>query len=185
MVVQRKRIASTLAIIYVASLLAGFAVKAQAADTVHEPPSPLEFRIAVEKGDYWSPEWVYIAWELRNVSNSAVYVCQWPGPAFSHGWEYPEGVFNGTVPGYPHSPKLSRKFFVELKPGEAILGSTYYRVQANPTGFVDVVGHYRSGQTGKEHGLVAWQGEVTSESVTVEVPKSPPPEPETKEGSPK
>lgn len=140
-------------------------------DTGSEQATPVDFEITVDAGDPWEEDWVYIHWELVNESDAPVYVCQWPGPAFGSTWEEPDGIVKGHVPGYPHTRKLTRKYFVELKPGEALMGLTRYHVHPTPTGTLAIHGAYRSGQTGGEHGVSAWRGEADSNWVDVEVPK--------------
>src|SRR5262245_29795651 len=99
MVAHRRWLQGTTLVLFLAILATSSVALTQ--DDASEPAPPLELRITVDKGDHWDPKWVFIGWELVNVSSGPVYVCQWPGPAFSHGWEYPEGEYNGTVPGYP------------------------------------------------------------------------------------
>ncbi len=142
-----------------------------------EQTPPLVFRIAVEPPGPREGTWLSVRWELENTSSSAVYVCQWPGPAFGSSWDMPDGTSQGHAPGYPHTRKLERKYFVALKPGEALIGQSRYLAFPTPSGKLSVWGEYRSGQAGDEFGLHAWQGRIDSNSVTVDVPTEAKPAP--------
>ena len=168
---RRSRIYPAMVATLVAALLASHLSRTSEAGTDDEPAPPLDFRIRVKPGDPWAPEWAYVYWELVNTSYSAIYVCQWPGPAFGSRWEEPDGIIKAHIPGYPHTKKLGRKYFVELRPGEALMGATRYRVHSTPSGTLTVFGSFRSGQTGQEHGLRAWRGESRSDGIEIEVPK--------------
>ena len=114
---------------------------------------------------------VQVEWQLENAGKAPVYICQWPGIAFSQHWECPNGLLKGGMPGYPHSRRLDRKYYVELKPGEALVGYGQVDVWPTPSGLLSVSAEFRCDQDGSELGLSAWKGRVRSEWVPVEVPK--------------
>lgn len=114
---------------------------------------------------------VQVEWQLENEGQKSVYVCQWPGIAFSQHWECPNGLLKGAMPGYPHSRRLDRKYYLELKPGEALFGYGQIDVWPTPSGVLSVSAEFRCDQDGREYGLSAWKGRIRSEWVSVEVPK--------------
>jgi hypothetical protein len=77
----------------------------------------------------------------------------------------------GGVPGYPHSRPIERKYYVELKPGEALVGHGEVPVWSTPSGSLSIRAEFRCDQDGHEYGLKSWKGRVSSEWVLVEVPK--------------
>jgi hypothetical protein len=136
------------------------------------PAQPgLTLRITPETSEVTTAKSLVVNYELENRGDRPAYVCQWPGIAFGGGWEVSSGETKGFGPGYPSETHLDRKYFIELKPGEALLGRAIVAVYPTEAGEIRLWGVFRSGQRGTEYGLSAWKGEVTSEPVTIHVPK--------------
>jgi len=134
-------------------------------------PAGLTLTIKPEKLELKEDGPIVVSWELENRGSSPVYICQWPGVAFGFGWDMGDGKTKGVEPGYPDSKALERKYFIELKPGEAVFGWSTVTLFGTDAGEVWLKGEYRSDQTGAEYGLKAWRGRVYSEGVRVKVPK--------------
>ena len=132
-------------------------------------PSGLVLRILPEKTALKAGEGVRVRYELENTGVSPVYVCQWPGLAFYVGWQRPNGVQQGLGPGYPSSQTPARKYFIEIKPGEALLGSEWLDGLRAVPAEIKLRGEFRSGQSGEKYGLHTWEGTVLSEPVTLRV----------------
>jgi hypothetical protein len=114
---------------------------------------------------------VSVEWQVENVGREPVYICQWPGIAFSQKWDCPGGVDAGIGPGYPQSQHLTRNDFLQLRPGETLVGHGQVDVRPTPTGKVSLSAEFRSGQDGREYGLSGWKGTIRSEWVSVSVPR--------------
>ena len=114
-----------------------------------------------------------VEWSLENTSQAPVYVCQFPGIAFSRSWTCADGRSIRTGPGYPDSRALERRYFLELKPGEALVGYASLDVWGTPSGEIAIMAEFRSDQPGTQHGLAAWHGRTESAWLTVGVPKDP------------
>ena len=81
-----------------------------------------------------------------------VYVCQWPGAAFSQHWDCPNGLIKAGIPGYPHSRHLERKYYLELKPGEALFGYGQVDVWPTPSGNMALSAQFSCDQDGHARG---------------------------------
>jgi hypothetical protein len=134
-------------------------------------PAELVLRMTRTSPVIIAGERVQVEWQLENAGQKSVHVCQWPGIDFSHHWECPNGLLKGAGPGYPSTRRLDRKYYLELKPGEALIGYGDVNVWPTPSGVLSISAEFRCDQTGREYGLSAWKGRVSSDWVSVEVPK--------------
>jgi hypothetical protein len=135
-------------------------------------PRGLTFRISGPTSKVMTAKTITVTWELENAGPAPVYICQWPGTAYGTSYEVPNGS-EGTGPGYPSTQQLARKYFIELKPGEALFGADQVEIYATPSGQLSIRGEYRSDQTGKEYGLSGWSGIVYSNTLDIKVPRGP------------
>jgi hypothetical protein len=134
-------------------------------------PAELVLRMSRTSPVIIAGERVQVEWQLENAGQKSVYVCQWPGIAFSHHWECPNGLLKGAGPGYPSFRRLDRKYYLELKPGEALVGYGEVNVSPTPSGVLSIRAEFRCDQTGLEYGLSAWKGRISSDWLSIEVPK--------------
>ncbi len=137
----------------------------------YDAPPGLVLRITTEESEVKKGEKLTVSWELENTGHDPIYVCQWPGAAYSTSWEMPDGTVKGVIPGYPSSRSVERKYFIQLKPGEALLGADSVNVFPTPSGQISVRGEYRSDSTGERFGLDGWRGRVYSNWIDIAVPK--------------
>ena len=140
----------------------------------YDAPEGLELTIDSETKAVSEPGDITLSWELENRTGAPLYVCQWPGITCQPHYTAPDGVIHGVISGYPDSQPLPRKYFVELKPGEALFGMARAYVHRTPDGKIRVNCEYRSDQTGERFSLDGWKGRVTSNSVELSVPEGEP-----------
>ncbi len=156
---------------WLAGLLTVIALACQVAIGGDASASALVLSVLPEVREVPGEQLVGVHFELENRGKEPVYICQWPGIAFGGAWSTADGETQGFGPGSPSSRPLSRKYFIELKPGEALLGHGTVRVFPNKAGEILLVGRYRSGDMGRGFGVQAWTGEILSDPVRIGVPK--------------
>lgn len=108
-----------------------------------------------------------LRYELLNEGDDPMYVRQWPGLEFSATWTLRDGSTAGVGLGSPSTRTLERKYFIELKPGEALIGRA--AVGSFPKDAVEgtVDAQYRCVASGQEYGIAAFVGRVEAVPVRV------------------
>ena len=108
-----------------------------------------------------------LRYELLNEGDKPMYVCQWPGLEVSATWTLPDGSRAGVGLGSPSTRALERKYFVELKPGEALIGRA--AAGSFPKDAVEgtVEAQYSCVASGQEYGIAAFVGTVGAPPVRV------------------
>lgn len=108
-----------------------------------------------------------LGYELQNRGSRAIYVCQWPGVLLSAHWMLADGKADGYAAGYPSTRVLPRKYFIELKPGEAIRGLVSAGEFPEGPTEITFTAEYHSDQSGSVYGLRAYTGHITAPPLTV------------------
>ena len=135
------------------------------------PPPALTLHLALAAPGIVTSNSVAVEWQLRNLGQQPVYICEWPGIAFSRAWDCPNGSEAGDGPGYPDSRTLARSYFRQLGPGESLIAHTQVDLWPTPTGKLLLRAEFRSDQDGREYGLSAWKGTISSAWILVDVPR--------------
>lgn len=99
-------------------LLAAVAASGQAVD----PPPSLRFALD-SRVEWITPVLVRVHYELTNVTSAPLYVAQFPGPAASVSCRTASGGIGGSAGGaWSHDGTLARKYYIQIAPGEALMG---------------------------------------------------------------
>ena len=98
--------------------------------------------------------------ELRNDGDEPTYVCQWPGLESSAVWAMPDGATGRYGLGAASARTLERKYFVELKPGEALIGHAAAGRFPNDAVDATIEARYGCVAAGREYGIAAFAGTV-------------------------
>ncbi len=133
---------------FVLALVLGLAANSHpgTAQPPEAPPEPsLELELVT---DQWlKPDLILVSFELRNTGTEPVVVAQRPGvlldvscPTDAAGAM--AGIIQGGVACGPERPELGR--FVELRPGEALLGEKVVRAPKECVGDVTVTGRFEA-----------------------------------------
>lgn len=108
-----------------------------------------------------------LRYELLNESDGPMYVCQWPGLEVAATWTLPDGSTAGFGLGSPSARTLERKYFVELKPGEALIGDAVAGRFPKDAVEGTVEARYGCISSGREYGIAAFVGAVEAAPVRV------------------
>lgn len=129
------------------------------------PASTLELEIGSEGYQFLEPGLLLVSFELRNIGKEPVIVAQRPGIFLGMSCTTEDGGLAGSVPG-SIACGGDGSAFLELKPGDSLLGKTVERLPKECSGDITVYGEFQT-WTADAWDLPTREVKITSKSIHV------------------
>ena len=138
-----------------------------------QQPSPLRFVLGPDPR-WLTPQQLVVHYELVNVSDASVYVNQFPGPSVLAGCETETGGIGGAAGGAwaVDGGQLARKYYLQLAPGEALMGEAVATVSPDCRRNLQIMGVYQM-EDANDYGFAIPGRRITADPLPVPIEKRP------------